>query len=84
LGGVGWPLEISFLYTLPWDTLAIWYAKQGERRRTLPNAPLVSQLSPLPVSAHLVLMKTLNLREGGLGVGRLMKISLLDTLPLIM
>ena len=50
----------------------------------MPDAPTFSQLSPLPVSANLVFMNTLDLWEGGLGVGWLVVISLLDTLPLCM
>jgi hypothetical protein len=65
-----------------WNTFATCNAKKKERRRTWPNAPLFSQLSPLPVSANLVFINTLDLREGGLGVGWLVEISLLDTMHL--
>jgi hypothetical protein len=48
----------------------------------LPNAPLFSQLSPLPVCGYQVLMDNLYLREGGLGDGWLVEISLLASLLL--
>jgi hypothetical protein len=48
----------------------------------MPNAPLFSQRSPLPVSANLVLMNKLDLWEGGLGDGLLVEMYLLNTLPL--
>jgi hypothetical protein len=65
-----------------WNTFATCNAKKRERSRTLPNAPLFSQLNPLPVSANLVFINTFDLREGGLGVGWLVEISVLDTLHL--
>jgi hypothetical protein len=66
---------------ISWSAFATWYAKKGERNRTLPNAPFFLQRSPLPVNVNLVRMNTMDLREGGVGVEWIVEISLLDTLP---
>ena len=63
-----------------WNTLATCYAKNGERRRTMPNAPHFSQLSPLPETATPGPWVGLLLREGGLGVGQMTASSLSDYL----